>query len=179
MSCNYNDQGRTVSYSTGDTVVHPRHGVGTVKGTSKRGSGKSATTYLEVYFDLKELTIMVPLDSMDEIGIRPPSTPEQAKAILKVLTEDVDVPEVWAERNAETVSRVKSTDITEASRVVRDLTRHAQRSEKPLSQAERAMLDECLDTVSLELSHSLGLSQDETKELILAKVGVKADADSA
>ncbi|MBD0324021.1 MAG: hypothetical protein ICV72_11640 [Aldersonia sp.] len=167
-----------MNYAEGDSIVHPRHGLGTVQGTTTRGSGKRAMTYLEVFFDAKALTIMVPLDSMDEVGVRPPSTKKEADEILSILEQDADVPEAWAERNASTQSRLKSTDITEASRVIRDLTRHSQRSGKPLSQAERAMLDTCMESVSLELSVALKMSQDETKELILSRVGLLEDADA-
>ena len=161
-----------MGYSEGDSVVHPRHGLGTVKGTVKRGTGKNAQSYLEIFFEEKTLTTMVPVDSLEEVGIRPPATPEEAEVILEVLGADSDVPEAWAERNASTLSRVKSTELVQASMVIRDLIRHRQRIEKPLSASETSTLDGCMATVSLELSVSLGLSQDEAKELILSKVGV-------
>ncbi len=164
-----------MGYTTGDILVHPRHGVGTVLDTPTRGTGKTATTYLQLFFEDKTLTIMVPMESVEEVGIRPPSTKDEAEAILEILGESSDVPAVWAERNASTVSRVQSTEIAQASMVIRDLTRHAQRIDKPLSAAERNTLDTCLDAVSLELSLALGLSQDDTRELILDKVGFPAD----
>lgn len=164
-----------MGYATGDTIVHPRHGVGTVQDTPTRGAGKDSTSYLKLFFEEKSLTIMVPVASVDEVGLRRPSTKDEAEAILAILEEDSDVPEVWSERNASTVSRVQSTEIAQASMVIRDLTRHAQRIDKPLSAAENTTLDTCLDMVSLELSLALGLSQDETRALILEKVGHKAD----
>lgn len=160
-----------MGFAPGDTIVHPRHGVGTVQEATTRGTGDDATTYLTLFFELKTLTIMVPLDSVDEVGIRHPSTKKEAKAILAILEEESDVPEAWAERNASTTSRMQSTDLAQASMVIRDLTRHAQRIDKPLSAAENSTLNECLDQVSLELSLSLGMSQEETRRLILDKVG--------
>lgn len=170
-----------MGFAPGDTIVHPRHGVGTVQDAITRGSGDDATTYLTLFFELKSLTIMVPLDSVEEVGIRHPSSKKEAQAILAILEEDSDVPEAWSERNAFTLSRVQSTDIAQASMVIRDLTRHAQRIEKPLSAAENSTLEACLDQVSLELSLSLGLSQEDTRQLILDKVGVPqvATADDA
>ena len=164
-----------MGYATGDILVHPRHGVGTVLDTPTRGSGKDSTSYLQLFFEEKTLTIMVPLESVEEVGIRRPSTKDEAEAILAILEESSDVPETWAERNASTVSRVQSTEIAQASMVIRDLTRHSQRIDKPLSAAERSTLEGCLDTVSLELSLSLGLSQEDTRALILDKVGLKVD----
>lgn len=161
-----------MGYATGDTVVHPRHGVGTVRGMTSRGTGKSKTDYLELFFELKTLTIMVPLDSVDEVGLRPPASKDEAKSILAILEEDSEVPEVWAERNAESMSRMDSTDLAQAAMVIRDLTRHSDRIEKPLSSAENSTLEACLETVSLELSLALDMTQDQTKALILQKVGM-------
>ena len=160
-----------MGFAPGDTIVHPRHGVGTVQEAVSRGTGDDATTYLSLAFEAKGLTVMVPVDSVDEVGIRRPSSKAEAEAILALLEESSDVPTVWAERNATTMARVQSTEIAQASMVVRDLTRHAQQSGKPLSPAERTTLDACMDQVSLELSLSLGLSQDDTRRLILDKVG--------
>lgn len=160
-----------MSYSTGDTVVHPRHGVATVQGIASRGAKNQKEDYLELFFEPKSMTIMVPVDSLEEVGIRSVATKEEAEAILALLEESSEVPTAWVERNATTLSRIQSTELAQASMVIRDLTRHAQRAEKPLSAAENTALNGCLDTVATELSLTLGLSEDETRKLILEKVG--------
>ena len=161
-------------FATGDTVVHPRHGVATVQSMTTRGSGDAARSYVELFFELKSLTIMVPLDAVDEVGIRLPASREEADIILGILSEDAEVSAVWAERNGVTQSRVQSTELVQASMVIRDLTRHAQRSGKPLSPSENGMLETCLESVALELSLALDLSVDSTRELILDRVGAGA-----
>lgn len=163
-----------MGYATGDVVVHPRHGVATVQGTTTRGEGDGATDYLELFFELKSLTIMLPVDSLDEVGIRPPATAEEAEVILNILGESADVPEAWAERNAKTLSRVQSTELVQSAMVIRDLTRHGERSGKPLSASENGTLQTCLEAVSLELAIALGQTQEETKRTILDKVGLEA-----
>jgi CarD family transcriptional regulator len=164
-----------VSFATGDTVVHPRHGVATVQGIVSRGSGKNASDYLELFFEARSMTIMVPVDSVEEVGIRRLATKEEADAILELLGEPSDVPEAWSERNASTLSRVQSTELAQASMVIRDLTRHATRSGKRLSAAEGTTLESCLDTVASELSLTLDLPIEETRALILDKVGIPAE----
>ena len=163
-----------VGFSTGDTVVHPRHGVATVQATATRGSGDAERSYLELFFEPKSMTIMVPVDSLDEVGIRKPVSKKEASAILAILEEESDVSAVWAERNGITQSRVQSTELEQASMVIRDLTRHAQNSGKPLSPSENGMLESCLDSVAVELSLALGQSVEDTRALILDKVGFPA-----
>jgi CarD family transcriptional regulator len=157
-----------VPFSAGDTVVHPRHGVAKVQGTPTR----SGEDYLELFFEAKDMTIMVPVDSMDEVGIRRVATRDEADAILQLLSQDTEVSSVWAERNAETSSRIQSTDLAQAAMVIRDLTLHAERLDKPLSAAENASLQACLQTVCSELALTLDLTPEQTRELVLAKVGL-------
>ncbi len=92
-----------MGFSKGDTVVHPRHGVGEVQGTPTRGTGARKTEYVELFFAPKDLTIMVPLESADEIGIRPVTSEDAAHVILAILEEPSDVPTAWTERNATTL----------------------------------------------------------------------------
>lgn len=156
-----------MAYTTGDTVVHPRHGIATVEGTITRVVGKRHLRYLDLAFASPPLRILVPVDSVADVGLRELSTKQQAAAILAVLAQPSDVPETWRERSAATASRIRSTDLAQASMVVRDLTRHEQRSDKPLSRAESTDLRTCLATVSSELSLALGVSEEEARDLIL------------
>ena len=161
-----------MAFSTGDTVVHPRHGVAKVKGTPTRKGADGPQSYLELLIEGKDMTIMVPVDSLDEVGIRRVATKAEAEAILAMLTEDTEVSAVWAERNAETSSRMQSTELEQAALVIRDLTLHARRAEKPLSAAENASLQSCIETVTTELALSLGLTTEETRQLVMEKVGL-------
>jgi CarD family transcriptional regulator len=165
-------EGTSVAFSTGDTVVHPRHGVAKVQGTPTRKGTDGTQDYLELAFEAKGMTIMVPVDSLDEIGIRQVASKEEADEILALLEEDTEVPQAWAERNASTVSRIQSTDLLQAALVIRDLTLHARRAEKPLSAAENASLQGCLETVCSELALTLDLTPEQTRELVLEKVGL-------
>lgn len=163
-----------MSYSAGETVVHPRHGVGTVQSNGPRPGSKSTDSYVELLFPGKSLTVTLPVTSLEQVGIRALSTRPEAEAILAILEEPSEVPAAWSERNATTTSRIKSAELAQASMVIRDLTRHSERAGKPLSPAEKTQLDECLDVVSHELSLALELSQDDTRALILNKVATES-----
>lgn len=156
-----------MAYAMGDTVVHPRHGVATVQGIATRGAGKARTSFLELVFTSTSLKILVPVDSIDEVGIRQLPTKREAATILTVLAQASVVPETWSERAALTASRVRTTELAEASMVIRDLTRHARRSGKPLSSSENAVLQACLNRVSSELSLVLEITEDDARALIL------------
>ena len=144
-----------------------------MQSSGPRPGSKSPDSFVELFFPGKGLTITVPETSLEQVGIRSVSTHSEAQAILAILSEDSDVPTAWAERSATTSSRMKSAELAQLSMVIRDLTRHSVRANKPLSPAEKTQLDECLDTVSHELSLALDLPQDETRALILHKVATE------
>ncbi|HVM18384.1 MAG TPA: CarD family transcriptional regulator [Egibacteraceae bacterium] len=156
-----------MNYATGDIVVHPQHGVARVEGTVSRGKDQ---TYVELRIEDKSMTVMIPVEALDEVGIRRLPTREEVDAILQMLGEDADVSAVWAERNAETRERLRSTELLQASMVIRDLTRHRERSAKPLSANESGSLQACMDTVASQVALTLGISVEEATELILSKV---------
>ena len=156
-----------MGYAAGDTVVHPRHGVARIEGIETRGAGEGRTSFLELACAAGPLRILVPVGAVEEIGIRHLPTRREAASILGVLAQPSDVPEAWSERNALTTSRIASTELAQASMVVRDLTRHSQRSGKALSSAEQADLETCLRSVASELSIVLELSDGEARDLIL------------
>lgn len=155
-----------MTYTTGDTVVHPLHGTATVVGMVKKDVGNGPEDYLDLYVETRSLKIMVPAGAVDAVGIRDLSTREEAEVILAILEEPSDVSEVWSERNVATAARMKSHDLEQVSRVVRDLSRHQERAGKPLTLGERGQLQGCLDTLAGELSLALDLSEEDTKALI-------------
>ena len=163
--------GSGVAYRTGDTVVHPRHGVATVQGILTQGGGKGGTTFLQLVFASGSLKISVPVDSIDAVGIRALPTKREAGEILAVLARPSDVSAAWSERSASTAARVKSRQLAQSAMVVRDLTRHIRRSGKPLSSSENAVLQTCLDSVSSELSLVWDISHDDARAVVLEKAG--------
>lgn len=158
-----------MTYTKGDTVVHPQHGTATVVGMVTRDVGRGAEDYLQLYVETRSLKIMVPADAVRAVGIRELSTKEEADEILAILEEPSEVPEGWSERNLSTIARMKSHDLGQACMVVRDLSRHQRRVGKPLTLREKDVLEGCLDTVARELSLVLNMSEEGTKDLIMEK----------
>jgi CarD family transcriptional regulator len=158
-----------MGYARGDTVVHPHHGAAIVTGVIEKDAGSGPTEYLELLIEHSSLTIMIPAATVAQVGIRDVSTRKQAEEILAILDSEAEVHDRWSDRNAVTVRRMKSADLTDLARVVRDLTRHAERTGKPLSTTEKGSLDTCISLLARELSLSLRLPQDETVALIVER----------
>lgn len=155
-----------MAYAAGEDVVHPQHGTAVVQGVVKKDLGAGPVDYLELYVKSASMTVLVPADSVKEIGLRDLSSKRDAQDILALLQEPADVPERWKERHAMTVARMKSGDLDQIAMVVRDLTQHARRIGKPLNQGEKSALERCLAILSEELSLSLDITEDDTLSLI-------------
>lgn len=160
-------------------IVHPRHGVAEVRGIKTREVGESRTSFLELALVSPSLQILVPMDSVEEVGIRQLPTKQEVEAILALLSEPSEVSAVWSERSAETVARMKSTELAQASMVIRDLTRHERRSGKPLSASESGSLQSCLRSVASEIALVLGIGEDEARALLLERASTEDERSSA
>lgn len=158
-----------MGYVPGDTVVHPQHGAATVVGIVKKDVGNGPEGYLELLVAAPTMRILVPERSLREVGVRSLSSRMEAEAALAVLQAPSDVPSSWSERNVFTASRMRSRDLDQRSMVIRDLTRHVQRTGKPLTMGEGRALEHCLEMVSKELSLTLGISEEDTKALMIEK----------
>lgn len=155
-----------MGYAQGDVVVHPQHGTAVVKGVVTKDLGQGSTEYLELYVDVASLRISVPAASVGQVGLRSLSSKKDAEAILELLGHDSDVPIAWADRNASTVARMKSRQLDQVAMVVRDLTRHQQRIDKPLNAGEHAALTTCLNWLTRELALSLDLPEPDMMALL-------------
>lgn len=160
-----------MTYVAGDTVVHPRHGVASVENVTTRIVGGGTASFLELSFPLAAMTVLVPVDALDTVGIRRLPTKNEAAAVLALLGQASEVPPLWTERAAVTRSRMHAADLEQISTVVRDLLQHERRSGKGLSPAENADLKTCLERVCSELAPALDLTIDEARTLVLEAAG--------
>lgn len=74
----------------GDTVLHPRYGVGVIGGIELRTQDGEEREYYVIPKPSISSTIFVPVDSAAEVGLRPVSSPDMLKTALKILSGEGD-----------------------------------------------------------------------------------------
>jgi len=72
----------------GDTVLHPRYGVGVIGGIETRIHDGENRQYYVIPKPSISSTIFVPVDAAAEVGLRPVSTPDTLEEALKILSGD-------------------------------------------------------------------------------------------
>ncbi|MBO6003518.1 MAG: CarD family transcriptional regulator [Aeriscardovia sp.] len=151
-----------MSYSEGDIVVYPRHGCCKVIGTENRDD----TVYIELrtISDLSnDLTIMVPIDDLEKIGVRDVIAPEEADKILELLkTERSEEKKMnWSKRFKANQEKIYSGDLAKVAEVIRDLSR----KDADMANGEKKILAQARDILYTEIAVSKNLDKGEVARL--------------
>lgn len=141
-----------VKFSAGDKAVYPGHGVGTIKSVEiKEILGKKHSFYTLELLDTG-MKIMVPMDNVKAVGLRPVISSSEADEVIKILkVKSVRVDnQTWNRRYREYMEKIKTGSVYEIAEVLRDL--FLLRVDKELSFGERKMLDTARNLLIKELT---------------------------
>lgn len=147
-------------YSVGDKIVHPMHGAGTIDGITTQTVNGKVLEYYILKLPTNNMTIMVPVASCQQIGIRDVISCERADELLSLIsTIDIDENTNWNKRYRDNAARIKSGDLDEVCRVIKSLTYRDFKS--GLSTGERKMLHSAKQILLSELVLAKGMTYDE------------------
>ena len=146
-------------FSVGDKVVHPQHGAATIIKKVKQEFNGEKRDYYVLDIATEQLTVMVPIDSMEDL-IRPVISKTAARNVLKSLKEEPEeAGSNWSRWYKGLNEKMTSGDIFQVAEVVRDLT-YAQQT-KGISPALKRMLSKARMTLISELAFSLQIDEEE------------------
>ncbi|MEN6519736.1 MAG: CarD family transcriptional regulator [Armatimonadota bacterium] len=74
----------------GDAVLHPRYGVGIIKSIEERSEDGMSRDYYVIPKPSMASTILVPIDTADQIGLRPLAAAETLKQAISILSGEAD-----------------------------------------------------------------------------------------
>jgi len=154
-----------LAFRKGDTVVHPEHGAAVVQEVREKEFLGEKRRYLVLRVVYGDLTVLVPTDSTDQVGLRACVSKNEVKKVLKVLTEEeTSVAANWSRRFKNNLEKLHSGDPYEVAEVLRNLA--IRDREKGLSAGEKRMITKARQILISELSHALGKTDDEAESLI-------------
>lgn len=155
-----------MGFKVGDKVVYPHHGAAVVAKREKRpapGAPEQKTSYLVLKLAYGDLTLMVPEDKTEEVGIRDVIAKDEVDKVFKVLKKKEDkMPTNWSRRFKTHVEKLKSGDIYQVAEVVRNLS--VRENDKGLSAGEKRMLTKARQILVSELTFALNISEDEAED---------------
>ena len=71
----------------GDKVVYPMHGAGVIESMETREIMGEEKLYYVLKLPMGNMTVMIPVDNVENIGLREISSPQQVEKVKEVLKE--------------------------------------------------------------------------------------------
>lgn len=150
-------------FDVGDKVVYPHHGAATIEKREKKEAFGKKQEYLVLRLAYGDLTLMVPADNAEEIGLRDVINDEEVEEVFAVLRKkEARMPTNWSRRFKNHVEKLKSGDIYQVAEVVRNLT--IREKDKGLSAGEKRMLGKARQILVSELTFALKLDEETAEE---------------
>ncbi len=163
-------KGHALSFSTGQVVVHPHHGPATVKKIFTRVIRNERKRYLRLAVHHDELlSVAVPLDAAEEIGVRATVDVVEVREIFaELLAESSPYEKVWSRRIKADTERLRSGRIGTIAGLIRDLTRRNE--EKRLAFGEMKLLRDATGPFVAELALVLALTEEKVAAMVHAAI---------
>jgi CarD family transcriptional regulator len=140
-----------MAFKVGETVVYPHHGAATIVEIKTRTIKGEEKKYLKLNVSQGGLTIEVPSDNVEMVGVRDVIDKAGLERVFAVLRDPiVEEPANWSRRYKANLEKLASGDVIKVSEVVRDLWRREQ--DRGLSAGEKRMLAKARQILISELA---------------------------
>jgi CarD family transcriptional regulator len=157
------------AYSIDQRVVYPSQGVGRILEIREKSFKDSRILYYIIYLEFSDMTVMVPIDKAETLGLRPIVPKSEAEQALAFISEDyAPIPTDWKLRYQMNLDLLKKGSILDIASVVRSLYHRSKIKELPI--LERKLYDSAINLLQDEIACSLGQTKEEIAELIHARL---------
>ena len=153
-------------FKVGDKVVYPHHGAAVIEGVQERVVEGASRKYWVIRLSYGDLTLMVPTDGADEVGLRSVVSKKELDAVWKILQskKQAPAPSNWSRRFKGHVEKLRSGDIYQVAEVVRNLSNREK--DKGLSAGEKRMLAKARQILVSELALAENTNEDKAEALL-------------
>lgn len=154
-----------MSFSVGDTVVYPHHGAALIESIEQRLIKGEEREYLVLRVAQGDLTVRVPADNVDLVGVRDVVNQEGLDRVFDVLRQPyTEEPTNWSRRYKANLEKLASGDVIKVAEVVRDLWRREK--DRGLSAGEKRMLSKARQILVSELALAEETNEDKAEILL-------------
>ncbi len=154
-----------------ENVVYPGHGVAQISRIIEKKIGGVSTAFYELAFLNKDVTVLVPTENADVVGLRRLSSHESVDKVFFILAQPSCVEHTsefsvssWNKRNKGYQLKLRTGSLQELSEIYRDL--RAIEDRKTLSFGEKHLL---LQAEAL-LVEEIALINNEAQDSVIEKL---------
>ena len=142
---------KNIEFKIGEVVVYPKHGVGEIIKIENMEIANIKTQFYVVKMEQSKLTIRVPIDKKEEVGLRKISSKKIVEEVYNTLKLKPKIRRImWSRRAQEYEAKIFSGDPIKISEVVRDLFRKNSQSDQ--SYSERQMFQVAIERLAREVA---------------------------
>ena len=155
-----------MEFQVGDKAVYPAHGVGIIQSIeTMEFEGEKLTFYVVKILD-NAMTIKVPIQNADAIGMREIIPPRRVEGVYEILLDRETPPDnqTWNRRYREYMNKIKTGDPIEVAKVLRDLA--LMKRDKNLSFGEKKMYDQARTLLVQEIAVAKNRDEEDIEKEI-------------
>ena len=147
-------------FDVGDKVVYPHHGAGTIVNKETKIVLGQQREYLTIKILHNEMTVNVPCDNADKVGLRGVIDQRMVDVVVRALSgSSTEMPKNWNRRFKHNRDKMKTGDILELAEVVRNLA--LRDHEKGLSTGEKQMYVKAKKILASELMYAKDMDEEQ------------------
>ncbi|OGO78166.1 MAG: CarD family transcriptional regulator [Clostridiales bacterium GWB2_37_7] len=152
-------------FNIGDKIVYPIHGAGIIESIEEKEILGSKAKYYIMKMPVGDMSVMIPLDHIEALGIRTIIDKEASGRVLDILSQSpTEMNKVWSKRYRENETKIKTGDIFEIAEIVKNLT--ILNRAKKLSAGEKKILLNAKGILLSELMLVLEVDSQEAESIL-------------
>jgi CarD family transcriptional regulator len=157
-----------LSFSIGDLAVYPGQGVAEVLDIREMFVNQQTQLFYVFLFLKTDRKVLIPVENLDEIGVRRVITEDDVAEIFQLLTDQSPIDldhKAWHRRYKDFIDKMRSGSAFDVAEVCRDLAFQARG--RTLSFGERQVLTRARALLAKEIA----LVRQQTEEQISQQIG--------
>ena len=157
---------KNLYFKVGEYCVYRTHGVAKVKEIQTIELKDFKSRCLVLYFEKERLTVTVPENQIENMGVRKLSSKEDMEEVFTILSNGVKkIKGMWSRRAKEYEEKINSGNIFLIAEVIRDLTRDVEEADRSFS--ERMIYETAIYRLASEYAILEGISLEEATAKII------------
>lgn len=157
--------GGHVSFSVGDKVIYPNHGLGVVEKVEEKTILGTTCGFFHLRILSNDTTVLVPVANVDNVGLRRAIDDDEVERLFSKLGDGkIDNHANWKGRFKDNSDKMRSGSIADMADVLKSLTFLAK--SKSLSFREKRMLDRAKSLIVSEVSEVMRVTPGDIENRV-------------
>ncbi len=160
---------KKTKFKVNQQIVYPSQGTGRIVEIKEKMFNGEQTMYYVIYLEVSDMTIMVPIDRCEELGIRAIVSAAEVHKALDIIGESFEpITSDWKLRYQLNMDLLKKGSVQDIAMIVRSLYHRSKVKELPI--LERKLYDSAKKLLEDEIASALELSPKEVEQLLHEKL---------